>query len=117
MSVDAAVAAMEGAAALPRANGELVFDIRGRAVRSASVSLYRGGAYDWDRFRGRLVAEIGDAEPDDGAGYYDRWLSALERVLLEEGVVTEDELAARAVELGRARRARARPPPLRGAAP
>jgi nitrile hydratase accessory protein len=98
--VDPAVAEMPGAAALPRANGELVFDApwQSRAFGMA-VSLYRGGVYEWDRFRERLIAEIARGGPDDGGRYYERWLEALERLLREDGVVGGDELEARVAEL------------------
>src|SRR5215213_10053681 len=33
------------------------------------------------------------------ASYYERWLSSLERVLVEKGIVTEDELASRIEQL------------------
>src|SRR5262249_18525318 len=49
MSVDRVVAAMEGATALPRENGELVFDEpwQGRAFGMA-VALHEDGLYEWE---------------------------------------------------------------------
>jgi hypothetical protein len=63
------VALMEGDPALPRRNGELVFDSpwQGRAFGLA-VSLVEQGGYDWEDFRRLLIGQItkgesGPAEP------------------------------------------------------
>ena len=78
-------------APLPRKNGELVFEApwEGRAFGLA-VALHRAGHYPWDAFRDHLVAEI---EPE--RAYYASWLSALERLLVEHGLVDPHALAAR----------------------
>lgn len=84
---------------LPRRNGELVFDApwQSRAF-SVAVALTEAGRWSWDAFRDRLVGEIGDWEagaagdPDAAWDYYAHWLAALERALLEEGVLAADEL-------------------------
>src|SRR2546428_8847394 len=95
MSVDNSVAHLEGEAALPRKNGELVFAApwEGRAFGLA-VLLSEKGAYAWNDFRERLVGEI--ANGDDA--YYERWLDALQSLLLARGVVTADEVSRRAGE-------------------
>ena len=88
---------MTGDAALPRKNGELVFDEpwESRAFGLA-VAMNARGVYDWADFRDRLVAETADddrhGEPD---GYYERWLRTLERLSLDRGLVTPAELDAR----------------------
>ncbi len=94
------IANMEGGAALPRSNGELVFEApwEGRAFGIA-VSLNERGLYPWRAFRDGLVDEIAH---DDGDGaptsYYQRWLATLEGLLVQQGVVTPQELAQRAAE-------------------
>jgi nitrile hydratase accessory protein len=95
-AVDDRVGLMEGEAALPRKNGELVFAApwEGRAFGLA-VALSDERCYGWDDFRTRLVDEIA-AAPDDP--YYERWLAALERVLVEQGLVTPEELDRRTAE-------------------
>ena len=95
-AVDDRVGLMEGEAALPRKNGELVFAApwEGRAFGLA-VALSDERCYGWDDFRARLVDEIA-AAPDDP--YYERWLAALERVLVERGLVTPEELEQRTAE-------------------
>ena len=93
-SVDAVVAAMEGRAALPRKNGELVFDEpwQGRAFGMA-VALHEQGLYEWEEFRQTLIAEVAAAErrPDPFV-YYEVWLATFEALLARKGVVTRAEL-------------------------
>jgi nitrile hydratase accessory protein len=80
----------------PRSNGELVFEApwESRAF-GVAVALHESGALDYERFRAALIEEI--AASDDA--YYEHWAAALERVLLAGGVVSEDELDARAAAL------------------
>ena len=88
---------MQGEIALPRSNGELVFAApwEGRAFGIA-VALNESGAYEWGDFQGRLAEEIASAPQDDDASlYYERWLASLERLLLDQGMVTREELDAR----------------------
>jgi len=90
--VDAAVAAMAGPAAPPRRNGELVFDApwQGRAFGMAVGVVERLGL-EWKAFQQRLIAEIA-AQPE--APYYDCWVAALERLVLDYGVVAAEEMQA-----------------------
>jgi nitrile hydratase accessory protein len=101
-TADPRIAIMDGDAALPRKNGELVFAApwEGRAFGLA-VALNDRGLYDWDEFRDRLKANVaaGDASGDPST-YYERWLAALEALLLARGFVTRPELDDRIAELG-----------------
>jgi nitrile hydratase accessory protein len=92
---DDRIAQMDGDAALPRKNGELVFEApwEGRAFGLA-VALSDRRVYDWDEFRSRLVAKIASGE----SPYYESWLAALENVLLSHGLVTVSELDLRTQE-------------------
>jgi nitrile hydratase accessory protein len=86
--------------AVPRKNGELVFEApwEGR-VFGLAVALSDNQCYAWDAFRDRLAAEIAAAEEyGDDSGYYERWLASFERLLLDTGVVTAEELDARTAE-------------------
>src|ERR671916_1974450 len=86
--------------AVPRKNGELVFEApwEGR-VFGMAVALSDNRLYAWDAFRDHLVAEIAAAEEHgDASGYYERWLASFERLLLDSGVVTADELDTRTAE-------------------
>ncbi len=94
ISVDRVVAAMAGQAALPRKNGELVFDEpwQGR-VFGMAVALHEQGLYDWDEFRGALIAQIQAAEARPGPFvYYEIWLATFEGLLADRGIVTREEL-------------------------
>lgn len=91
---------MQGPTALPRKNGELVFENawEGR-VFGMAVAIADGQRFEWEEFRQRLIAEIGTA---DAAGsdstYYERWLAAFERLLREKALVSPIELSARLAE-------------------
>jgi len=99
----------EGPAAPPRSNGELVFAEPWESrVFGMTVALHERGLLDWDRFRERLIAEIGEWErshaPGDEYCYYARWQAALERLLDDDDLCANAELERRTRELA------ARPP-------
>jgi nitrile hydratase accessory protein len=92
VTVGPEIARMAGTAALPRRNGELVFEApwQGRALGMA-LGVVRRLGLPWREFQQRLIAEIG-ARPD--ALYYDSWLAALERLVVDFGVASAAEIAA-----------------------
>lgn len=93
-SVDRAVAIMEGRTALPRKNGELVFEEpwHGRAFGMA-VALHEAGLYEWEEFRQELIRQIRAAESRGGRFvYYEAWLAALEAVLAARGALESADL-------------------------
>src|SRR5688572_5014162 len=94
---DPEVANMEGIEALPRKNGEHVFEELGEGrVFGMAVALTDQGLYPWRAFRDELVERISDADAaDDGSTYYERFLAAFERLALAKGLVTESELRQR----------------------
>jgi nitrile hydratase accessory protein len=103
MTLDTGLLDVDGPAAPPRTNGELVFaePWESRAFGMA-VTLHAGGAFEWEDFRQELMAAIGRYEADPAGGewsYYRCWLEALERVLDVEGVVPVDDVDVRAGEL------------------
>jgi nitrile hydratase accessory protein len=104
-----AVLDIEGPAAPPRSNGELVFaePWESRAFGLA-MTLNASGVFEWEDFRQHLIRAVAEAErdpdPDEPFGYYRCWLLALERVLGDKGVLSAKEL------LDRARELEARPP-------
>jgi nitrile hydratase accessory protein len=99
-----AVLDIDGPAAPPRANGELVFaePWESRAFGLA-MSLNASGVFEWEDFRRQLIAAVAEAEgeatEEEPYSYYRCWLLALERVLDAGGVVTDEQLRARAEEL------------------
>ena len=70
-----------------------------------AVALYDDGAgFEWPAFQERLIEEVQredpsatDAEALEGV-YYEQWLAALERLLVEDGVIDPGELEGRAAE-------------------
>jgi nitrile hydratase accessory protein len=94
LSVDRVVAAMQGAAGMPRKNGELVFaePWQGR-VFGMAVALHEDGRYEWEEFRQALIAQIAAAEARGGPFvYYEIWLATFEELLAKNGLVTPEEL-------------------------
>ncbi|MEV5802855.1 nitrile hydratase accessory protein [Streptomyces collinus] len=97
---------IEGPAAPPRSNGELVFaePWESRAFGMA-VSLSDAGVFTWPEFKAALIARIaaweGSAKRDEPYSYYGLWLAALEDVLTSVRVVSTDEVITRARSLAR----------------
>jgi nitrile hydratase accessory protein len=95
---------VDGPAAPPRSNGELMFGEpwESRAFGLA-LALNDAGAFEWEDFRGQLIAAVGEWEREHDEGecwsYYRCWLTALERVLVARGVVSVGDLTVRAREL------------------
>ncbi len=84
---------VEGAAAPPRRNGELVFQEpwEGRAFGMA-VTLGDARLFPWEAFRKRLIAAIAEG---DRHSYYENWLAALQNLLVEGGVLGTAEIETR----------------------
>ena len=91
---------MDGPAAVPLKNGELVFEApwESRAFGIA-VALEAQGAYEWRAFRDELIDEIAHAESHgEVSTYYECWLEALEQLLLKKELLSPEELEARHAE-------------------
>jgi nitrile hydratase accessory protein len=92
---------VEGPAAPPRSNGELVFaePWEGRAF-GLTMALVHAGTISYETFRSALIERIAawEAAPPPGEcfSYYRCWLQALERVLAGAGLVPPEDLEARA---------------------
>jgi nitrile hydratase accessory protein len=94
LTVDRVVAVMEGQAALPRKNGELVFEEpwQGR-VFGMAVALHERGLFEWEEFRRTLIAQIAAAETRPAPFvYYEIWLQTFEDLLARKHLVTVAEL-------------------------
>ncbi len=97
---DRNIANMEDDAALPRKNGELVFEApwEGRAF-GVAVAMNEYGLYEWREFRYNLAEQIALAEQNaTPSSYYERWLASLEKLVTAKGLVTTEELDARTEE-------------------
>ena len=92
-----------GPAAIPRHNGEPVFNEPWESrVFGMAVGLCERGFYDWDEFRERLVAEISAADARrEESTYYERFLRVLQRLILEKRICDDTEIDLRIAELAR----------------
>lgn len=105
---------VEGTAAPPRRNGELVFQEpwEGRAFGLA-VALQERGLFHWEAFRTRLIAAIAEADRRPAEAerpeYYKNWLAALQKLLVERGFLTRDEIEERAAQFASGERDIANP--------
>ena len=74
-----------------------------------TLKLHAAGVFTWSEWAAHLAAEIQRAQaagdPDLGDTYYRHWLSALERIVAEKGVIGAAELARRKQEWAEAARA------------
>lgn len=91
---------LDPATSLPRSNGELVFEepweSRAFGMAAALADL---GTFEWGEFQSALIAAI--AECEDGNDdqqvyrYYERWLGALETLVISRGLVSAQDLDER----------------------
>jgi nitrile hydratase accessory protein len=96
---------IDGPAAPPRANGELVFAEPWESrIFGVALSLHQAGRFEWPAFQAELIAAIARWEGghDEGAPfrYYDCWLQALESLLDGLGLIDRESLEAQAVRQG-----------------
>ena len=92
---------IEGPAAPPRSNGELVFAApwESRAFALA-MALHDGGLFEWEAFRQQLIAAVARAEAAAGGfSYYRCWLEALQTLLDRQGLVDAAAVDDRTAEL------------------
>ena len=86
----------------PRLEGKLCFaQPWERQAFGVALALSKSGHFDWEDFRLKLIAAIDEWEgshalDDPSWSYYERWLTALERLLIESGLITREDLLARA---------------------
>ena len=100
------IADMTGQAALPRKNGELVFEEpwQGR-IFGMTVAMRHDALFEWREFQARLIAEIARAEREGEAStYYERWLRAFERLIADRGLLDPADVIRRHGEFKRGRR-------------
>ena len=94
---------VDGPAAPPRNNGELVFaePWQGRAF-GLVMTLTQRGVLSYDAFRDALIGQIRGAEqrsPTGQSDYYRCWLQALEQVLTDTSVLDRADVDARAADV------------------
>jgi nitrile hydratase accessory protein len=87
-------------ARLPRDAGGPVFAEPWEAQAFAlAVKLSQQGHFTWKEWAAALASELKSAEnrgePDDGTQYYEHWLAALERLVVEKGLTDREEMRER----------------------
>jgi nitrile hydratase accessory protein len=92
---------IEGPAAPPRSNGELVFAAPWESrLFGMTLALIERGVFDWGDFQQELVASIraweAAAAPGESYSYYARWQEALERLLARTAICSPGDLESRA---------------------
>lgn len=76
---------LTGDAAVPRSNGELVFDAPWHArAFGMAVSLCQDGRYEWADFQRAISEEIARTDQHGVDEYYECWLAALATVMSTE---------------------------------
>lgn len=89
----------------PRKDGHLHFDRDWEKMAfGVAIALSKQGYYEWEDFRQTLMATIKEWETihalnDPDWDYYQCWLTALERVMVDSGVITAGELDTRLAQL------------------
>ena len=87
----------DGAAAPPRANGELAFQEPWQSrLFATTMAACDAGLIDYDAFRHRLIAQVERHESDGPGDYWSAWQDAFEAITREPGAVGDRELAIRA---------------------
>ncbi|MGF9758390.1 nitrile hydratase accessory protein [Microvirga sp. 0TCS3.31] len=88
-------------APIPRGDdGEPVFRAPWEAQAFAmTLALYEQGLFTWTEWAASLSAAIkraqGAGDCDDGSTYYQHWLTAIEQLVRDKGITTEQALAER----------------------
>ena len=94
----------DGATALPRSNGELIFDApwQGRLF-GLVVHLCKAGTFEWDEFKSHLIAvidESGLGDVCDPAVYYRQFGEAFCRLAAQKGFFDASTLERRTLVEG-----------------
>ncbi|MEM8750373.1 MAG: nitrile hydratase accessory protein [Pseudomonadota bacterium] len=81
---------------LPTHEGEPVFAEPWQAQAFAlTVSLYERGTFTWSEWAEALSHQIKKAPESSGADYFHYWLAALETLMTEKGLTTQDAIKTR----------------------
>ena len=88
---------LDGPAAPPRRNGELVFAEPWESrVFGLTMALHEAGLFVWDEFRSRLIDAIrSDETTGESLPYWQAWRRAFESLLTAKGVCASSDLDAR----------------------
>lgn len=82
----------------PRENGGLCFaNDWERTAFGVALALAKNGDFEWEGFRANLIEAIGGWEKDHDLkdpswNYYGHWLEALEKAVVDAGLISAEEL-------------------------
>ena len=97
---DRQISAMEAQIALPRENGELIFQAPWEArAFGLAVALNQQDLYEWREFSAELAATIAAADQNNApSSYYTRWVASLEELVIARGLLSREQLDAKTAE-------------------
>ncbi|WP_104176543.1 nitrile hydratase accessory protein [Cryobacterium sp. Y50] len=95
---DLGIVPLDGIAAIPRDNGEIIFNEPWEATAfGVAVTLTNQGSFTWESFRQQLIKAI---EASNGCeAYYESWSKALHASVINARLLPEDEIEELAAEL------------------
>ncbi len=89
---------------LPRRSGELTFQSEWeKRAFGVALALIEQGHFPFDDFRWRVVSAIRSWERDNRGNeelyrFYERWLLALEKTLIEKGILSKEDIDRKVAE-------------------
>jgi nitrile hydratase accessory protein len=89
---------------LPRRSGELVFESDWeKRIFGVALALMETGYLPFDDFRWHVASAISNwvrthRGQEEAYRFYEQWLFALERILIEKGILAKEEIDRRMVE-------------------
>ncbi len=93
------IGGMQGLGPVPREPDEPIFHEEWeKRTFALMVSTFGGGAFNAGEFR-HAVNERLEQSQYLVLSYYERWIEGIEKLLIEKGLITKDELEARYAEL------------------
>ena len=97
---DRQISTMEAQIALPRENGELIFQAPWEArAFGLAVALNQQDLYKWREFSAELAVTIAAADQkNDPSSYYTRWVASLEELIIARGLISREQLDAKTAE-------------------
>jgi hypothetical protein len=88
---------VDGAAAPPRANGELAFDEPWQSrLFATTMAACDAGLIDYETFRDHLIAQVAERDEEGLGEYWAAWQDAFEALAVDVGLVGDAEIAERA---------------------
>jgi len=88
---------VDGVAAPPRANGELVFSEPWQSrLFATTMAACEAGLVDYETFRDALITHVATHDEQGQDEYWAAWQDAFEAVAIDAGLVGGPELEARA---------------------